>query len=118
MARDPKAAVLDMVQAIERAGHLSRKLDRDSFLTDETVQWAVFSQIVIIGEAAGRLDDTFQKDNPDIPWSAIIGMRNRLVHGYDSVDWTRVWKTLRDDLPPLLEQLKTLLPFEGGSSET
>jgi uncharacterized protein with HEPN domain len=44
-------------------------------------------------------------------------MRHRLVHGYDSVDWVRVWKTLRNDLPPLLQQLKALVPDEGGQKK-
>lgn len=71
-------------------------------------------QIVILGEAAGRMDRTFQQAHSDIPWRSVTGMRHRLVHGYDSVDWARVWKTLQDDLPPLLQRLKELIPDEGG----
>ncbi|MCE5254260.1 MAG: DUF86 domain-containing protein [Actinomycetia bacterium] len=78
-------------------------------MRNELVQWAVFSQIVILGEAAGRVDRLFQDEHSGVPWASIIGMRHRLVHGYDSVDWDHVWRTLRDDLPPLLEQLTALL---------
>jgi len=59
----------------------------------------------------------FQNAHPEVPWASIIGMRHRLVHGYDNVDWLRVWKTLRNDLPPLLKQLKTLMPDEGGKKK-
>ena len=117
MPHDPNASIFDMIQALERAQRLSSGLSETDFITNETVQWAVFSQIVILGEAAGRLDRTFQNAHPDVPWASIIGMRHRLVHGYDSVDWVRVWKTLIDDLPPLLEQLKALRPQEGASHE-
>lgn len=110
MPHDPYAAIFDMIQAIERAQRLSSGLCEAEFSSNELVQWAIFSQIVILGEAAGRVDRMFQDAHPDIPWASITGMRHRLVHGYDSVDWARVWKTLQNDLPPLLQQLKTLMP--------
>lgn len=113
MTHDPRAAILDMVQAIERAQKLSAGFSQKDFIGSEMAQWAIFSQIVILGEAASRLDRAFQSTHPNIPWSSVIGMRHRLVHGYDSVDWVRVWKTLREDLPPLLNQLKELLAVEG-----
>lgn len=110
MGHDPRAAILDMIQAIERAQRLTAGLTETIFLENEQSQWAAFSQIVILGEAAGRVDKAFQLAHPEIPWSSAVGMRHRLVHGYDSVDWARVWKTLRDDLPLLLDQLRLLLP--------
>ncbi|MBM4326577.1 MAG: DUF86 domain-containing protein [Deltaproteobacteria bacterium] len=55
----------------------------------------------------------FQDAHPDVPWASVIGMRHRLIHGYDTVDWLRVWKTLRNDLPPLLQQLKALMADEA-----
>ena len=86
MPHDPRAAIFDMIQAVERALRLSAALSEAEFLSNETVQWAIYSQIVILGEAAGRVDRMFQNDQPDVPWATIIGMRHRLVHGYDSVD--------------------------------
>jgi uncharacterized protein with HEPN domain len=46
---------------------------------------------------------------PTLPWSAIVGMRNRLIHGYHDVDLDVVWVTLTDDLPPLIAQLEAVL---------
>lgn len=117
MPHDPLSAVLDMIQAIEKARRLSAGSGESEFLADERSQWAVFSQIVILGEAASRLPRDFRALHPAIPWQEAIGMRHRLVHGYDDVDWQRVWKTLRDDLPSLLEQLKALMPEEGGRTK-
>lgn len=117
MPHDPRAAIFDMIQAVERAERLSSGLREAEFMSNEPVQWAIFSQIVILGEAAGRVDRMFQNAHPDVPWATIIGMRHRLVHGYDSVDWVRVWKTLRNDLPPLRQQLKALMPDEGGQKK-
>jgi uncharacterized protein with HEPN domain len=45
-----------------------------------------------------------------VPWKAIAGMRDRLLHGYDDVDLELVWKTVDEDLSPLVEQLKALAP--------
>ena len=113
MPHDPRAAIFDMIQAVERAQRLSSGLNQTEFIKNEPVKWAIYSQIVILGEAAGRVDRLFQNAHPEVPWASVIGMRHRLVHGYDSVDWGRVWKTLRNDLPPLLEQLNALTPGEG-----
>jgi uncharacterized protein with HEPN domain len=91
------------------AERLTRGLSEAVLASEETVQWAVFSQIVILGETAGRVDKVFQADHADVPWASIIGMRHRLVHGYDSVDWHRVRRTLSDDLPTLHSRLSALL---------
>jgi uncharacterized protein with HEPN domain len=114
MANNPLASVLDMVQAIEAAQQLSAGLNEAEFMADPRTQWAVYSQFVILGEAASRLPRDFCDRHPDIPWSAAVGMRHRLVHGYDSVDWARVWKTLLNDLPLLLKQLRVLLTDKEG----
>lgn len=109
MPHDPQATLLDMIQAVRRALALSGGMDGAQFLNDERVQWAVFSQFVILGEAASRLPAEFCEKHPEVPWSAAVGMRHRLVHGYDRVDWTRVWRTVNFDLPPLLKQLEEIV---------
>lgn len=116
MPRDPFASVFDMICAVEAAQRLTDGLDEAEFLADERTRWAVYSQIIILGEAAARISRDFCDNHPEIPWSAAAGMRHRLVHGYDSVDWARVWKTLEHDLPPLLQQLSALLPSQRNEN--
>ena len=65
--------------------------------------------VEIIGEAANRVPEDFQEDHPEIPWAQIIGMRNRLIHGYDDVDLNFLWSVVQDDLPGLIVQLEKLL---------
>lgn len=65
--------------------------------------------IEIIGEAAARVSREGRKRYPSIPWREVIGMRNRLVHGYDSVDLDVLWDTVELDLPPLIAQLEKYL---------
>lgn len=81
------AALLDVQLAVDRALNFVRGLDRLQFEADPKTKWAVYSQIVIIGEAAGRVAPDFQAKHSEIPWSEMISMRHRLVHGYDSIKW-------------------------------
>jgi uncharacterized protein with HEPN domain len=55
----------------------------------------------LIGEAANRLPDEFRDQYRRIPWNKIIGMRNVLIHEYDSIDLDRVWETIQKDIPEL-----------------
>lgn len=66
--------------------------------------------VEIIGEAAGRVSQAGQATYTEIPWREVIGMRNRLIHGYDSVDLGVLWDTVELDLPPQISQLEKILP--------
>ena len=111
MLRD-EATLLDIVQATRRALRYTAGVEYPSFLKQEEKRWAVYSQIVIIGEAARRLSQGFQDSNPNVPWAQVKGMRIRLVHEYDQVSWERVWETVAKDLPQPLTWLEPLLPEE------
>ncbi len=63
----------------------------------------------IIGEAASRVPAEQRLQHPDIPWPEIVGLRNRLIHGYDSVDFEILWQIVSDDLPPLIAALEKSL---------
>ncbi|MCC6364350.1 MAG: DUF86 domain-containing protein [Bryobacterales bacterium] len=65
-------------------------------------------QIAVIGEAVKRISSTIRLRYPDIPWRDIAGMRDRLIHGYDSVDKDGLWKTVTEDVPILLRQVKRI----------
>jgi uncharacterized protein with HEPN domain len=63
----------------------------------------------IIGEAATRLSPETRDDEPQIPWAQIISLRNRLIHGYDSVDLAIVWAIIADDIPGLISHIDAIL---------
>jgi uncharacterized protein with HEPN domain len=65
--------------------------------------------VEVIGEAAGQVTKEFQAAHPEIPWPAIVGMRNRLIHAYFDIDLDRVWDTIKDDLPPLVASLEKII---------
>lgn len=109
MSRDV-SAVVDINDAVGRAIAFAQGMGEEQFLADSKTRWAVYSQIVLIGEAAGRASAEYQRVHSEVPWKQMIGMRHRLVHGYDDINWTRVWETLADDLPRLQVCLAPLVP--------
>lgn len=77
---------------------------------ERQLELSLIRLVEIIGEAASRVSPTGQTNSPEIPWREVIGMRNRLIHGYDSVDLSVLWDTVELDLPPLISQLEKILP--------
>ncbi len=73
------------------------------------LELALVRLIEIIGEAAARVSPEGQAEYSFIPWKEVVGMRNRLVHGYDSIDLDVLWDTIEDDLPPLIDELERVL---------
>jgi uncharacterized protein with HEPN domain len=87
----------------------------ESFSHDRLVGFAVVRAIQLIGQAARGVSDELQAAHPEIPWRDMIGMRNVVVHDYADVDLALVWKTVRDDLPGLVERLRAILDEDSPS---
>jgi len=98
--------VLDhATEAVEMAqGRQREDLDRDRQLNLSLVRLAE-----IVGEAAAHVSQTGRGRLPDIPWPQVVGLRNRLIHGYDQVDFDVLWKIVQVDLPPLVAELRKAL---------
>jgi uncharacterized protein with HEPN domain len=79
------------------------------FPSNRVLELALVRLVEIVGEAANRLPIEDQSRYPSIPWKEIVGMRNRLVHGYDAIDLDVLWDTVRIDLPQLIEELESIL---------
>jgi uncharacterized protein with HEPN domain len=86
------------------AGRSKLSLDADAMLL-----LAVVKAIEIVGEAAAKITKERQADIPQIPWSQIISMRNRLTHAYFDIDTDVVWQTIIEDLPELIRELETVI---------
>jgi uncharacterized protein with HEPN domain len=107
--RDP-ALLLDMLLAAEDALRFVAGMDEAAFRASDLHQSAVIRKLEIIGEAATRVSSTFRAAHPNLPWRAVIGMRNRLIHGYDEVRLEQVWAVLHHHLPSLIATLRPLIP--------
>ncbi len=101
--------ILDSINAI--ANRLER-LTFEDLVANETIAKAVLYDFVIIGEASANLPDSLQQKYPDIPWDAIVSMRNRVAHEYFRVSLEIVWDTYIDDFEVLRQQLEYLLQQE------
>lgn len=110
--RDDDARLLDMLLAAREAMTFVDDLTFQEFENNRMAQMAVLKAMEIVGEAASRISSDQRSAHPEIPWSGIIGMRNRLVHGYFSINLERVWETVRRDIPRLVSQIESLAPPE------
>ena len=99
-----------MIEAAESAAQFVAGRSRADLDTDRMLLFAVVRAIEIIGEAASKLSDELRAAHPAIPWRAIIGMRNRLIHAYFDIDTQTVWETATQELPLILGQLRELAP--------
>ena len=106
--------LLDMLLAARDARDFLSGLDEADFLASRLHQNAVIRSLEVIGEAAGKISPTTQAANPDIPWSQIIGMRHRLIHGYAEVRLELIWIVVQEHLGPLIVALVRLVPDEDG----
>jgi uncharacterized protein with HEPN domain len=89
------------------AGKTRQDLD-----TDRKLNLALVRLLEIVGEAATRVPQPERALYPDLPWAQMASLRNRLIHGYDEVDFDILWQIVTQDLPPLILALEKILPPE------
>ena len=108
---DPLGPLLDMREYAHRVvaltqGHTADALTREN---NWQLQASLERYLELIGEAANRIPANFQKTHPEIPWAAIIGMRNLLIHGYDSVLPSKLWQTATHGVVELIPRVEALI---------
>lgn len=112
--RDPEASLVDIVVYSRRALGYLEDVSAREFAHDTGIQDQVIRCLTVIGEAARRTPDAVRCGYPQVPWTQIIGMRNRLAHEYDGIDTDTVWVTVRRDLPRILAELECGLAEASG----
>lgn len=101
-----------IVEAIERIHRYIEDIDEVGFLDDEKTQNAVVRNFEIIGEASRNIERyhlDYAEANPQVPWTFMYAMRNRIARSYFKVDFELVWKTIHEDLSELHEQVSQLI---------
>jgi len=106
---DPQVRLRHRLEYVREAIGLMRDKKRADLDTDRTLGLATLRCLEIVGEAASHIPESLRQQHPQIPWPQIIGTRNRLVHGYDLVDYDIIWSTIAEDLPPLIAELEKIL---------
>lgn len=83
-----------------------KNVDIEELNTNEILLDSMLFRMIQISENAGKLSDEYKQTRTDIPWNALYGMRNRIVHDYGNVDLNIVFETLKNDIPELLELME------------
>ena len=107
MSRDPEY-LTDIVSSARLILTYVEGVQRERFIRDTRLQDSVIRRIEIIGEAVRRLSPGFRERHPNIPWQAMTGMRNQMIHGYDDIDMDVVWDTAQGSIPRLLSMIEPL----------
>ena len=109
MTEDRLSDYLDhLLEALDLATAYVDGMDRQAFMADRRTQQAVMLNIIILGEAAAKIVQSypdFADAHPDIPWRQMRGMRNRVAHGYFDIDLDIVWNTVQSAFPGLRAQV-------------
>ena len=84
--RDNRVGIEDMLSHASEAVDLLGEVSLEQLAGNRVMQLALTQLVAIVGEAANRISQTTQQRHPEIPWVQIIGMRDRLIHGYDVID--------------------------------
>ena len=100
------AYLWDMLDAARMVEQLTCDHDFARYSNDRRTQLDVERSLEIIGEAAGRVSNSFRNAHPESPWRQIIGQRNILIHEYGEVKQERIWKVVKENIPQLINQLK------------
>ncbi len=106
-----------MLEAAEQAIAFALGRKRAELDSDRMLSFALVRAIEIIGEAASRVTESTRNEFPNLPWSAIVSVRHRLVHAYFDTDLDRVWDTLTEELPLLIEKLKEILSADQKKAQ-
>ena len=99
----------DIAVYAEKAIRFLDEVSFDDFAINDEKTLATIRSLEVIGEAAKHIPKSIRKQYPDVPWEDMAGMRDKLIHDYFGVNLEVVWRTVKEDLPPLLKTIKNVL---------
>ena len=114
MQPDDDIRLRHMLDSAKEAVEFATGKSRTDLDDDRKLSLAIIKSIEIIGEAASKVSDVCKAENDTIPWLDIVGMRNRLSHGYFDVNLDIVWETVQTDIPHIIKILSQIIPQEDS----
>ncbi len=109
MYKDDEVRLRHILNAAREAVSFTEGQDRKNLDTDRKLNLSLVRLLEIIGEAARGVTSDFRREHPELAWKSMVGMRDRLIHGYFDINLDILWKTVREDLPPLIEKIEKIL---------
>ena len=106
---DPDVSLRQILAYAREAVEISKGKTRQDLDRDRLLNLAMTRLVEMLGEAANRVSEGVRAQYSDLPWLPMIAARNRLIHGYDSVDFDVLWAIIQNDLPALIIRLQEIL---------
>ncbi|MCS7307759.1 MAG: DUF86 domain-containing protein [Aquificaceae bacterium] len=110
--RSWKLFINDILESIQKIEKYTDNLSYNEFVADEKTKDAVIRNLEIIGEAARQIPDNIKALTSEIEWSKIIGLRNRIIHGYFAIEYEIIWQIVKKELPSLKTEIQKILKEE------
>ena len=105
----PASDLVEIDDAIARITTYVAGMSEADFIASLISYDAVAMNLIVIGEAVRRIDAAVLAEEPTIAWPLIVGLRNRIAHGYEDIEPDRIWRAVTNDLPPLRAAVVRLL---------
>jgi len=107
--RDYLDYVQDILDSIQDIDNFVEGMNPESFSKDRKTINAVVRSLEVIGEASKNIPNAVKEKYPDIPWKKMAGMRDKMIHEYFGIDFEMLWKTVKEDIPPLCVAVRKLI---------
>ena len=98
----------DIRDSAEKINRYTREMTYEEFVDDPKTVDAVLRNFEVIGEAAKNVPDDIRQEYDDVPWAEMAGMRDKLIHGYATVELQIVWATIQEEVPGLKTQIESV----------
>jgi len=98
----------EIIAASQRAHDIASRHGVEDLATSLDARDALLWNLTVVGEAVGQLPDALRAEHPNVPWSQPVRLRNRIVHGYWSVDLDVIHSVAFSDLPGFVEQVRSI----------
>jgi len=96
----------DILTAAEKIERFTEDMTYESFVADEKTVDAVLRNFEVMGEAAKNVPPDVRQEYEEMPWTEMAGMRDKLIHGYATVDLEIIWTTVETEIPKIIPRLK------------
>lgn len=109
MKRTNKHYFKDILDYAKTSLEFIENISFEEFMVDKKVVFAVIRALEVIGESSNRISDNLKEKYSQLPWIEMRGLRNRIVHNYDDIDYTIIWNVLKNEIPKLIEQIELII---------
>lgn len=109
MFEDDTVRIRHILDAAREAVSFAEGRRREDLDNDRKLNLSLVRLLEVVGEGARAISTEFRVAHPELPWKKMVGMRDRLIHGYYDVNLNVVWETTTEDLPALIAQLERIL---------